>query len=198
MTTIPSHKSTIRAVLFDFFDVIRTDAYKSWLSVHNIPHEGDYFDASYQQDIGAINSQEFLERLSQLSGRQITRAELDISAEIDYDVIEIIKALKKNYKIAIISNSPSRLIREILADHDLERYFDEIVVSSEVGFIKPSPDIFNFTLNKLSITPHEAIFIDDNKQNTDAAEKIGIKGIQFISAPQLKNDLASEGLVLHG
>jgi len=36
----------IRAIIFDFFDVIRTNPYKSWLESDNITREGPYFDAS--------------------------------------------------------------------------------------------------------------------------------------------------------
>lgn len=179
-----------KAVIFDFFDVIRTDAYKSWLNANNIPHEGPYFDASHQQDIGATDSAQFLQKLSDLSGRPITRQELDRAASVDADVVAIIAKLSKTYKLALLSNSPSALIREILAEHDLEKYFDEIIVSSEVGMVKPNPDIFNLALAKLGVTPNEAVFIDDNPNHVKAAEHVGLHGIQFVSAKKLREDLA--------
>ncbi|HEY1645602.1 MAG TPA: hypothetical protein VGF75_04450 [Candidatus Saccharimonadales bacterium] len=100
----------IKAVIFDFFDVIRTDAYKSWLATNSTPHEGPYFDASYQEDMGNITLEEFLEWLSKLQGRKITREELDASAKVDYAVLEIVKALRKNYKLALLSNAPPAII----------------------------------------------------------------------------------------
>jgi HAD superfamily hydrolase (TIGR01509 family) len=184
----------IKAIIFDFFDVIRTDAYKAWLNANNIPHTGPYFDASYQQDMGNITVDDFLDLLSKLQGRPVTREELDASAKVDQDVVEIIAQLRKTYKTTLLSNAPSAVIREILAEHDLEKYFDVIIVSSEVGYVKPSPEIFNLTLEELGLTVAEAIFIDDNKKHTDAAAAFGIQSIQFHSAKQLTEELHNIGI----
>lgn len=181
----------VKAVIFDFFDVIRTDAYKAWLTANNIPREGPYFDASYQQDVGNITIEQFLQRLSKLQGRSVTREELDASATVDYDVVKIIKVLRKRYKLALLSNSPSELIRGILAEHNLMQYFDKIIISSEVGMVKPSPEIFTHTLEQLGLDAAEVLFIDDNAKHTKAAEALGIKSIEFQSAEQLARELSA-------
>ena len=62
----------IKAIIFDFFDVIRTDGYKSWLRTNNLRHEGPYYEASYRQDLGEITLDQFLGLLSELRGRRIT------------------------------------------------------------------------------------------------------------------------------
>ncbi|SRR6266702_3618751 len=186
----------MKAVIFDFFDVIRTDAYKSWLAVNNISHEGPYFDASYQQDMGNITVEQFLQRLSNLTGRRVTRKELDASAKVDYAVLDIVKSLRKNYKLALLSNAPSAVIREILAEHQLEQYFDEVVVSSEVGMVKPSAEIFGYTLGQLGVDTTEALFVDDNEKHTEAAESLGVQTIHFLSAGQLKEELVKRGLAV--
>jgi len=184
----------IKAIIFDFFDVFRTDAYKAWLKTNDIPHEGSYLAASHEQDMGTITTAEFLQRLSQLSGRDITREELDAGAKVDLQVVEIAKALKKRYRTALLSNAPSAFIRELLAEHKLTRHFDEIIISSEVGMVKPSAEIFEHTLAKLGVTASEAIFIDDNEHHVQAAKKLGIQGIQFVSASQLQESLAELGV----
>jgi len=186
----------IKAIIFDFFDVIRTDAYKAWLATHNIAHEGPYFDASYQQDIGAITSEQFLATLSQLTGRTVTFEEVDGAATVDHGTVAIVSALSKKYKLALISNAPSKLIRGILAENDLEQYFDVIVVSSEVGMVKPNHDIFQLALEKLGVAPSESVFIDDNIRHVEAAAKLDIQAIQFKSAEQLQADLANLGVTV--
>lgn len=184
----------IKAIIFDFFDVFRTDAYKAWLKANNLKLEGEYFEASRQMDLGNITSKEFLEWLSRLSGREIMHEEIDASAKVDEAVVGIAKGLKADYRIALLSNAPSAFIRELLAVHDLEQHFHEIVISSEVGMVKPSAEIFEHTLTKLGVQASEAIFIDDNPQHVAAAEKIGIHGIQFFSATQLEGELAKLGV----
>lgn len=186
----------IKAIIFDFFDVFRTDAYKSWLSVNNIPHEGEYFNASRRQDMGEITVDEFLQELSRLQGRPVTLQELEANANLDMNVIAIAEKLKRQYRLALLSNAPSGFIRTLFAEHDLERLFHEIVISSEVGMVKPNADIFELTLARLKTAPAETIFIDDNLKNVQAAEKVGIRGIQFVSAAQLKDDLIRIGVSL--
>ena len=184
----------VKAVIFDFFDVFRTDSYKAWLHANNIPHEGDYFDANRQMDLGNITTEQFLARLSDLQGREVTSEELDATARVDAEVVAIAKELKLKYRIALLSNAPSSFIRNLLAVHDLEQHFHEIVISSEVGMVKPNPEIFEYTLSKLGVSASEVIFIDDNPGHVAAAEKIGIKSVQFISARQLEKDLQTIGL----
>ncbi len=186
----------IKAIIFDFFDVIRTDAYKAWLGTNKIPHEGPYFDASYQQDIGAITPEQFLERLSELTGRTVTFEEVDGAAVVDTEVVEIISKLSKKYKLALISNAPSKLLRGIIAENNLEQYFDAIVVSSEVGMVKPSPEIFELALEKLGAKAQDAVFIDDNIRHVEGAKKVGIRSIEFKSAEQLKAELATLEVIL--
>jgi putative hydrolase of the HAD superfamily len=184
----------IKAVIFDFFDVFRTDAYKSWLAANNIPREGEYFETSRRQDMGEITIDQFLQELSRLQGRPITLQELESNATLDTEVVAIAEALKKRYRIALLSNAPSVLIRGIFAEHNLERLFHEIIISSEVGMVKPNADIFELTLRRLNVHSSEAMFIDDNEKHVQAAERVGIKSMQFVSAAQLKNDLFELGL----
>ncbi len=96
----------------------------------------------------------------------------------------------KRYRIGLLSNAPSTFIRALFAEHDLERLFHEIIISSEVGMVKPNTDIFKLTLQKLDVSPSEAVFIDDNKKHVQAAEKSGIKGLQFTSANNLRKQLS--------
>jgi HAD superfamily hydrolase (TIGR01509 family) len=184
----------IKAIIFDFFDVFRTDAYKSWLATNNIPHEGDYFAASRRMDMGEFSPEQFLAELSRLQGRPVTLQELEANAKLDDEVVAIAEALKENYSIALLSNAPSAFIRALFAEHDLERLFHEIVISSEVGMVKPNADIFELTLQKLGVPPSEAIFIDDNEKHVRAAASVGIKSVRFTSAKELKHQLVSLGL----
>jgi HAD superfamily hydrolase (TIGR01509 family) len=186
----------IKAVIFDFFDVIRTDPYKAWLAAHGYELAGPFLEASQEQDRGHITAEQFLARLSQLSGEPVTRAQMEAGTTLNRDVVAIIEALRGHYRLGLISNSPSALIRELLARHHLAPYFDEIVISSEVGHIKPEPEIFTIALDRLGLAAAEAVFIDDNPRHVQGAERAGLIGIHFTSAPQLRQDLAQHGLRL--
>ena len=52
----------------------------------------------------------------------------------------------------------------------------------------------NKLLDRYSVKPSQAVFIDDNLRNIKAAEELGIKGIHFHNPVQLKNELTDLGL----
>jgi HAD superfamily hydrolase (TIGR01509 family) len=73
--------------------------------------------------------------------------------------------------------------------------FDGKVVSGAVKKTKPGEDIYLHLLDKYKITPGQAVFIDDKKENILTAEKLGIKGIQFSNPEQLRKDLENLGIL---
>lgn len=111
-----------------------------------------------------------------------------ISKKINTELVEIIKNLKQNFKIALISNYPSYL-REKLAAQNLSNLFEEIIISGEVGYQKPQPEIFMLLCERLHISPSELIFIDDSKKSLEGAATIGYTPILYKNNQQLEEDL---------
>ncbi len=110
------------------------------------------------------------------------------SKKVNEGLVEVIKKLKTNYKIALISNYPPHL-REKLHKQNLVELFDEIIISGEVGYQKPDPKIFMILCEKLNITPQELIFIDDSKKSLEGAESVGFVPILYHDNDQLEYDL---------
>lgn len=110
--------------------------------------------------------------------------------KINFELIEIIKDLKsKNYKIGLLSNNYIKL-RTQMTDEDTINYFDAVVVSSEVGYQKPQPEIFEFLFNKLGVKNNEVVFIDDSKSSLVGADKIGYIPILYKDNQSLKLELS--------
>ena len=74
-------------------------------------------------------------------------------------------------------------------------WFDGIVISGREGVIKPDLRIFRILLERHRVAPETAVFVDDVAANADAATLLGIHGIHFRTAEQLRRDLASVGLL---
>lgn len=186
-----------KAIIFDFFDVVRTDAYKSWLKLHNYKLEGEFLKAVQRQDRGEINTDEFLATLSRLTDQTAEEIfeEMETGATIDYEVLKLIEKLKERYRVGLLSNAPKGFLRNLLQEHDLEKYFHNVVISSEVGLIKPNAEIFHHILTKMQMEPHETVFIDDSQKNVDGAESVGIKGILYTDIGRLKTDLKALGVL---
>ena len=105
------------------------------------------------------------------------------------EIIAYIEELKKKYRIALLSNFSSGLERFLQDIFNIYHLFDLVVSSYNLKIKKPDPRIYEHTLEKLSIHPEEAVFIDDIEENVKGAEAIGIKGIVFKNVEQCKSDL---------
>ncbi|WP_051533795.1 HAD family hydrolase [Desulfitibacter alkalitolerans] len=93
-------------------------------------------------------------------------------------VEKTLEELKKNYKLAMITNGAPDLQREKVFKANLDRYFEVIVVSGEVGVGKPKPKIFMEALTKLGVSPQEAVMIGDSMARDIAgANGVGITSV---------------------
>lgn len=92
------------------------------------------------------------------------------------EVREVLAALRGRFRLGVISNGPSDLQRYKLKLFDLEREFDPIVISGEVGVAKPDPKIFEYALQQTGVAPSEALYVGDSPTYDIAGAKgIGIK-----------------------
>ncbi|MBU1110524.1 HAD-IA family hydrolase [Patescibacteria group bacterium] len=86
---------------------------------------------------------------------------------------EILDYLSQKYQLGIISNClVSRKYFE-LKDFDLEKYFDEVVLSREIDVDKPDPRIYKYALKKAGRQPEECAFIDNKVENLQAVLDLG-------------------------
>ena len=109
----------------------------------------------------------------------------------------IINLLRNRYKLAILSNHAKEWSEYMKQKFDLFKSFDPIIFSCDVGFRKPDPQIYEIALEKLKCDAGECVFIDDKKRNTDATEKLGIKGIVFEDYSKLIEDLSRSGVKMN-
>ena len=181
----------IKVIIFDYFDVFRPDRYNRWLKDHGYERIGPFLTASERHDRGEYSDKEFFQAIGDASGEPASQVEREMEADIElnHPLVEYIDILRNNYKLALLSNSSSDYLRHELAVHDLEKRFDEIVISSEVKLIKPEPEVFKHIMQKLQLKADECVFIDDNPKNVAAAEKLGIHGIIFTDLQNLKQQL---------
>jgi epoxide hydrolase-like predicted phosphatase len=101
----------------------------------------------------------------------------------------IVGLLKDHHKLVILSNHAKEWSEYMKRKFDLFKSFDSIIFSCDVGFRKPDPQIYEIALEQLQCDAKECVLIDDKKRNTDAAEKLGIKGIVFEQTSKLIQDL---------
>lgn len=88
---------------------------------------------------------------------------------------DVLKSLHNNHSMGIISNGIGEAQRLRMKAGEIEHYFDSIIVSDEVGYWKPDPNIFQAALEELKVKPHEVLFVGDSlKDDYDGALGAGI------------------------
>ena len=105
------------------------------------------------------------------------------------DLLETLKKLKKEYRLALISNIGPLHWNYLNKKYQLGKISSIKTLSYKVKLRKPDKKIYLNTLRKLKVNPEEAIFIDDKKENSTGAKKIGMHGIHFKSNKNLLIDL---------
>ena len=73
--------------------------------------------------------------------------------------------------------------------------FRDVVVSGDEKMMKPDPAIYRLALARFGLAPHDAVFVDDNRDNVAGAEAVGITALHFTDAGTLRRDLVRVGLL---
>lgn len=88
---------------------------------------------------------------------------------------------EKKYRLFLLSNTNALHIDKVIEQMGTERYgrfkncFEKFYLSHEINLRKPETGIYHFVLNENKLVPEETCFIDDTKENTDAAFGLGIQ-----------------------
>ena len=82
-------------------------------------------------------------------------------------------------------------VRSLVPRLGIDRYFNTLVISGEVGFDKPDPEIFRIALRELSACAENAVHIGDSEVDVLGAQAAGVTPIQIISSSRSVNASAS-------
>jgi len=183
---------SIKAVFFDLGGVIvRTEfqaprqqlAEKLGMEYDDLDRIVFNSDSGRKASMGEISSAEHwasvLQRLKRPASEiSLIRDEFFAGDIVDRTLLEYIRSLRGKYKTGIISNAWSDL-RDFITREKFGDAFDDMIISAEVGAMKPEPKIFQIALERFGVKPKEAVFVDDFYVNIEGCEKVGMKGIHF-------------------
>jgi HAD superfamily hydrolase (TIGR01549 family) len=99
--------------------------------------------------------------------------------ELADEILPLLGALSERYRLALLSNFPcGRSIRDGIGKLGMTAHFDVIVVSGEVGWVKPDPRPYRELLEQLKSEPAECIYVGDNwLADVQGSKSIGMKSI---------------------
>ena len=182
--------------------IVRTEdraAREAWeqrldLPVGRLDHEVFESPESRRASVGEASAEEVWRGVAErhgLDSEQRAQLERDFWAGdlVDEALVDVIRSLRPQYTTAMLSNAwPD--VRKVIEDQwGFADAFEEIVISAEVGMVKPSPEIYQLTLRRLRVEPEQAVFIDDFEENVEGARAVGLHAIQFRTKQQTLREL---------
>ena len=169
----------IKAILFDFYGVICSDDLWDFVGI-NKQGRSEIHELADEVNLGKINWDEFCRSLSIASGRRVEEVNSMYQAfRINRPLMGLIGQLKNEYKIGLLTNANRGHIAGILDDIGAADEFDSLVVSADIGMIKPQPGIYREAAKQLGVETEECLFVDDAIINVDGAEAVGMKSILY-------------------
>jgi putative hydrolase of the HAD superfamily len=147
---------------------------------------------------GKISPEEFFEAIAQKLRLAIDQESFweayNGVFEINLDVVVCLKKLKPKYRLVLLSNTDVRHFEFIRGEFPEMFFFDEYVLSYEVGLMKPDPRIYEIALERAKAIAGECVFIDDLEENIEAAAGMGIQTIHFGEETDLEAELRNLNL----
>jgi 2-haloacid dehalogenase len=124
-----------------------------------------------------------------------TRWEETLAGIIPQSVAILERIYQAGYPLYALSNWSEEKFRIVRQRYDFLNRFDEIVISGNVGFAKPDPEIFHYFLKKIHRGSQECLFIDDAGMNIEVANDLGFQTLHFQSPEKLALDLSAAGIL---
>jgi len=112
----------------------------------------------------------------------------DSPATIDHDLLDTLKKMLPNSRIALVTNATSRLNQD-LAGQQMDEAFNFVINSSEIGVAKPEIDFYRQAVQMTEAKIEVSLFIDDSQKNVQAAESFGLKGFHYSNLQKLQEEL---------
>jgi putative hydrolase of the HAD superfamily len=185
----------IKAIVFDLGGVIvdlDRDRAVRYFEEAGVKNAGELLNAYHQTGIfkqfeeGSLDRETFYTEFCKLVGKETPHAAIDrgwmgFIANLEQYKLDMLDELRKKYAVYLLSNTNPVVMEwahspafskegRILPD-----YFDKLYLSYQIGCLKPDKAIFEYVIKDAEIIPEETLFVDDGKDNCEAAAALGFK-----------------------
>ena len=184
----------IKTIIFDLGAVLLNINYQLTIiefAKFGVKNVDSFYSKKVQKNLfneietGKISADRFLKSLQKetenASTDEVRNAWNSMLLDLPKERIELLKELKQDFPIYLLSNTNSIHISEFRKKLGETKYqefynlFDKVYYSHEIGFRKPNKDAFQLILDENNIKANEVLFIDDSPQHIRGANKLGIQ-----------------------
>lgn len=201
-----NNKFNIKTIIFDLGGVYFTRG--TYLAIEKLKEIYDIEDDNLLKEIfrdspnsegglirrGLITIDEFEERLfSKLNIQNKEKNHIRYiwfgSYCLHYNIEEIVKQLRKNYKIVVFSGNVRERVEYLDKECSFLKLFDDTVFSFDYHTNKNDIEFYRELSKHINCAPSQALLIDDEKKNINMARSLGFNGIHFYYVEKLIKDL---------
>ena len=197
----------IKNIVFDFGDIfIDLDKEATLRALNELGMDEvseEMLNVLHQFEKGVITTSDFIaffQDTMKLSAVDLTAAWNAILLSFPKYRLQFLKDLasSKNYRLFLLSNTNAIHIEWIQNDWGNDLYqefkncFEKFYLSHEIHLRKPDAEIYEFVLRENNLKATETFFVDDTKENTEAAKKIGIQTWNLIPGKEDVIDLLTK------
>lgn len=200
----------INAIIFDFGDIFinldkqaTIDGLKN-LGLQEWNEDLDQLNIAFEK--GEISRESFLagiqKHIPNASIDEILKAWNAVLLDFPLYRLEFLQMLSNKYRLFLLSNTDAIHIKNfehksgISFYSDFYQCFEKVYFSFEIGMRKPDTSIYNYVLNKHELQAKRTLFIDDKKENTDAALSLGINVWNLQVGQEDVVDLFTKNIIL--
>ena len=161
----PTMSSTNKTILFDLMGVVFAKGSFAHALHEMFPKVSSKLikRKAHLYKIGKINTIQFWKGISD---NPIDDEEKFLgSYRLDPFFPKIVDRFRKKYNVALVSNISQRWQEKFEHKYNIERHFDKVVYSYQLGIEKPDARIYLVALKVMNSDPAETIFIDDHLKN---------------------------------
>ena len=179
----------INTIIFDFGDIfVNLEKQTSIEEFKKLGLDGPNEELLNMNDLferGKVTELQFIESFQKYIPDadilDIRKAWNSVIGEFPLYRLEFLQMLSKKYRLFLLTNTDAIHISRF--EHmagmsffsDFYQCFEKVYYSFEMGMRKPEPEIFNYIIKKHDLSPKRTLFVDDKKENTDAAAALGIQ-----------------------
>jgi putative hydrolase of the HAD superfamily len=201
---------TINAVLFDFGMVLTQppdpaswERLKAVFSADEASFHKAYWTHRDDYDRGTLKSQSYWEQvandlhkpLNPEALRELIAADVALWTQPNQVMIDWAASLQRaGMKIGILSNMPDAMEVGIRNTFAWVEDFDHHTWSHRLLLAKPEAAIYRHAAEGLGVAPAEILFIDDRRENIEAAEAVGMQAIQYTNHEAFVREMTERGL----
>lgn len=171
----------IRGIIFDCFGVLYHGSLGHLFQLTPPEYHQELKDMSKSSDYGHISHSDYVQRVSEMTGK--TPHEIEAIMRTDHvrneSLVAYLRTLRAEYKVGLLSNVGRGVMNQLFSPEEQKELFDGVVLSSDVGMVKPQPEIYEHTAHVLGLSPEECLMIDDLEENIAGAVVVGMQGVVF-------------------